>query len=285
MTLRPGARVLVLDADRLQVRTPHGAALEFTLPGRARAVAIDLDRGVVDAALQSRLDEEGLLAPPGESTGFLEDGGPRLLEPRDGDVLVTGPDALARPALDALRDLGAPARVVPEATSPREGELLLVLRAAWARPSLDVLNERCVEAGAPFLVAGILEPRRLHLGPLVVPGETACLRCYLDRRVANTLNREGTRRLLEEPHPPSTFPGAAHVVATFAALEAARFQKGLAPATLGTAVSLGLDGFDVAHDRVLKAPRCPACSRLRRTSAPEPWTLLPKEAPASPTRS
>lgn len=236
---------------------PTGGALEFNIPGAARKVAADLAAGGVHPDLARDLERHDLLVE-GAAHDFLAAGAPPLLAPRAGAIVVEGEGAVARATRAHLATLDAPTTGAPTA-------LTLVAHDRLDLGALRDANARALDADVPLLVAGLLEPRRAVVGPLVVPRETACLACYLDRRIVNA-----RARWMDAP-PVEPAPTAVAIVASMAAMEAARFTRGIAPATLGHAVSLGLDSFDVARDRVLKAPRCPACSRLRATPPVEPW--------------
>lgn len=277
--LRPDVRILLLDEDRYQVLLPTGAALAFDAPGRAREAAARLAAGDADAEVERALAGHAALAeaPLDAAEAFLTGGAAPLLPPRSGRVLLLGGGAVAAAARAALADLATPCAVGDAAAVDAAGanDLVLVALDALDAPLLLDVNARALARGVPFLPAGFLEPRRLAVGPLVVPGETACYRCYLDRRLANALNRDALRRAIGTPplpEPHAALPAVAAVAGALAAADAARFLRGVPPPSLGVAVSLGLDRWDAAHDRVLKAPRCPACSRLVSHPEVEPWT-------------
>lgn len=292
--LRRDCHAIVLDTDRFQVILPTGASMEVRLPGRAREAAEALsDPGrSPDSEVEALLDPHGLLVEPevSDSELFLSGGDSPVLDRRDGTVYVLPQSPPAREAIRGLAALGIPTRPVEGVgevqDASAEDDLVVVALVGWDFGRLEELNRWSLDARVPWVTGGFLEARRLTVGPLLVPGETACYRCYLDRRVTNSSNPKGFQRMREEPEsaPGNIVPLAGlHAWAgSLLALEAARFMRGLAPATLATVVTIGLDRLDATQDPVLRAPRCPACSRHRHRPPLEPWTLLPREA--SPSR-
>lgn len=290
--LRPDAQVLVDYPDQVKIVLPSGAALAFPVEGKAVETALALrtaDKGwEVCPEVMRRLEERGLLVPhdtPVERL-FLTGGLAEGLPVRDGRVCVLGDGVVAKAAWRTLIELGTKrARVVSGTALERidaEHDIVLLALDRLETTTLESVNAWAVETGTPWLPAGPFEPRRLNVGPLVVPGETACWSCFTVRRRTNTRDRQVFDHLWRVN---GARPRATNVPTTlvataghFAALEAARFLGGVVPATLEASWSLGLDGFGTAHDTVLRAPHCPVCSRLRRTPAREPWTAMPRGA-------
>ncbi len=159
--LRPGCHVVRRDDGHLQVGVDP--------PGRV----ILADRPDVVAVLD-RL-EDGRPLPPGRDcevvarlrlAGLLHDQRP---ERRGGGSVRLVSHGLA---LDPLADLLTAAGVRPVATG---GDVVVVAATGpLPRDAVDPL----VGAGTPHLVlAGTGRPGVLRVGPFVVPGQTACLRC------------------------------------------------------------------------------------------------------------
>lgn len=164
--LAPGVRVVRRGRDRLQVGLHPDHRL--VLPRRPGTEAVLHDLGADDTAAPPRspgpapqllrdLADRGLLtaAPPLP---------PARLEVR------TGPGDASWPVdLEPLLDVAAPPlRLVPG----RPDAVLVLSRGEPDRAGLDPL----VRDGVPHLVLALVDGGA-RLGPLVVPGRTACQRC------------------------------------------------------------------------------------------------------------
>ncbi|MFF1510530.1 TOMM precursor leader peptide-binding protein [Streptomyces sp. NPDC058326] len=124
--------------------------------------------------------------------------------------------------------------------------------------------ERWVATGTPHLYAGVLEATGT-VGPLVLPGGTACARCLQEGRT----DREPVwPRLLAQwrsgaPHPlPACDLGLATAVAGLAAAHALAFLDGDLPASTGTRWSVSLPLLEWRAERLGPHPACP-CGAAR----------------------
>lgn len=133
--------------------------------------------------------------------------------------------------------------------------------------------EPWVSTGTPHLYAGVLEATGV-VGPLVLPGGTACARCLQEER---TDRDPVTPRLLAQwrsgaPHPlPACDLGLATAVAGLAAAHALAFLDGDLPASTGTRWEASLPLLEWRAERLRPHPACP-CGAARgeegeRTSA------------------
>ncbi|MER5312153.1 ThiF family adenylyltransferase [Streptomyces sp. NPDC002773] len=124
--------------------------------------------------------------------------------------------------------------------------------------------ERWVATGTPHLYAGVLEATGT-VGPLVLPGGTACTRCLQEART----DREPVwPRLLAQwrsgaPHPlPACDLGLATAVAGLAAAHALAFLDGGLPASTGTRWEATLPLLEWRAERLEPHPDCP-CGAAR----------------------
>ncbi len=139
-------------------------------------------------------------------------------------------------------------------------------------PRLTEWNREALEAKATWLALLPFDGRYATVGPLFLPGETACYECFRCRRVANL---DGCAELSVVERAPAAYPSspavdallgglAAQVVLAHLILDdhyspAAFYAVGLVPAI----------GVTLHH--VYRVPRCTACSGLDDTAAPLPW--------------
>ncbi|MEU4075607.1 hypothetical protein DEJ45_12190 [Streptomyces venezuelae] len=123
---------------------------------------------------------------------------------------------------------------------------------------------RWIATGTPHLYAGVLEATGT-VGPLVLPGGTACARCLQEER---TDRDEAWPRLLAQwrsgvPHPlPACDLGLATAVAGLAAAHALAFLDGDLPASTGTRWEASLPLLEWRAERLGPHPSCP-CGAAR----------------------
>ncbi|MFJ2934678.1 TOMM precursor leader peptide-binding protein [Streptomyces sp. NPDC087219] len=124
--------------------------------------------------------------------------------------------------------------------------------------------QRWVTTGTPHLYAGVLEATGV-VGPLVLPGGTACARCLQEER---TDREPGRPRLLAQwrsgtRHPlPACDLGLATAVAGLAAAHALAFLDGDLPASTGTRWETSLPLLEWRAERLRPHPTCP-CGAAR----------------------
>lgn len=139
--------------------------------------------------------------------------------------------------------------------SALEPTVVVLAPREWDWRLAEAVNTTALAAGSAVLVCrpALLT---LDLGPLLVPGVTACLACYRCRYFstlyppqrdagADILDRRG----LDIPLAPGLI-----------ALELFRFAAGLEPLTLAQMVRLDLLSGLAERHRILRVPRCPACN-------------------------
>lgn len=234
------AVVAELRAHRLVVAGP-GA-------GETAALCAALVPGTPPAEAEARLAQaEAAVAGDSECARRLV----ALLEPVVGEVT----------AVDWEDELDADAAVA----APSPAEL----------PLLERWNERQLERRLPWLQVLPFNGRLAALGPLFVPGETCCHACYRHRRGAAL----GEPALLAElERVPASYPQPVALAAALAGLAATLLLRWLAtrdPAVPGVLYALELEGgLRIDAHRVLRVPRCPACSPAAGVAPPLPWSRL-----------
>ncbi len=216
---------------------PWLPALLAQLDGRGReAIAVPgADAAAVDAAL-GRLAGAGLL-----------DDAPR---PRRGSVALVGES----PLWPRLRDVLA-------AEVRDDGEVAVVHEEALAPSELAAFNRRRLAEGRPWLLLS-LQTAWARVGPLFVPGETACAECYRARLAANRAEPGAWRSWEALDLPAGSVPVPAHesAVAALAAAELERYLGRAGPPLLaGRVLVLDLATLESSLEAVLANPYCPDC--------------------------
>ncbi len=218
-----------------------------------------------------------LLSASGVGTVEVLDSG--SVEPWEVSPGGLPPEAVGeRRAVAARRLVGrsAPAGRSPRASGRGAGESghepALSLVVVTPRDGLaaylpdPVPAQSWITTGTPHLYAGVLEATGV-VGPLVLPGGTACARCLQEERA----DREPVwPRMLAQwrsgaPHPlPACDLGLATAVAGLAAAHALAFLDGELPASTGARWEVSLPLLEWRVERMRPHPACP-CGAVRRT--------------------
>ena len=136
-------------------------------------------------------------------------------------------------------------------------------------------NQNCVERKGHFLPV-ILDNIIGYLGPLVIPGETACYECLIGRENSQMHNAK-IRRALEHHAPKSREVTGYHqttcsVLANLAVFELVRFFGGMFPGPqAGTVLEVNLLTSTLKRRKVLKVPRCVCCSSMNSQPSLSPY--------------
>jgi bacteriocin biosynthesis cyclodehydratase domain-containing protein len=146
--------------------------------------------------------------------------------------------------------------------------------------SMRQWNRFCVEHHRHFLPV-VLQNLIGYIGPLVIPGETACFECLRARQDAHLEDPQTQRAVegiaFEEQVAVGFHPSMASVLGDVAAFELAKLYSGVLPRwNVGTLIEVNLLTPRLAARKVLKIPRCAVCSPLntRPSTAPK-RNLLP----------
>lgn len=222
------------------------------------------DREAV-AGLLSRLFAHGLLvdaeggraAPLAGADADLGEG-PGIVVAGDG-LLARAFCRIATETPVAVRSLGAASEQVrsPGCFAAAAGAALLVAFGPSAyHETFGQANAFSLATGTPWLPV-VADGVEASLGPLVLPGRSACLTCLTTR--VDALAR-GPVRLLRAGSS-AMLPGAVDVVAGTAAAEAVRFVVGKGRSALvDRVVRIHLGTLEWTRADVLRLPRCPDCA-------------------------
>jgi molybdopterin-synthase adenylyltransferase len=143
-------------------------------------------------------------------------------------------------------------------------------------PALIDWNRFCIQRNLHFLPV-VLHNLIGYVGPLVIPAETACFECLQTRQNAHMhapfLQRASEQRAFEGQAITGFHPSMTSTLANIAAFELSRFYGGVLPKPqVGTLIEVNLLNTQVTARKVLKVPRCVACSPLRKRSSVNPYT-------------
>lgn len=169
-----------------------------------------------------------------------------------------------------LESAGVATTVTGLCDAPEAADLIVALPASEDVERLHAVNERRLLDRIPWLAVLPSDGRFVGVGPLYVPGQTACHACYRLRRGATSGYEEDFPLLETRPVRAPLPPGAGTVAAGLAVLVCLRWLGARDPRLPGVMYALELHGtLDLTRHRVLRVPRCPACGT--RTPPPSPW--------------
>jgi bacteriocin biosynthesis cyclodehydratase domain-containing protein len=119
----------------------------------------------------------------------------------------------------------------------------------------------CARAATPWLSAGQYPPL-LRVGPLIVPGKTACLHCLEEgARASHPFYDELVRYRMRHPVAAATTGPSSGVIGSLLAMEAMHFLTGVTePATLGHAYVVDLSTLESRREPVARDPDCEVCA-------------------------
>lgn len=157
----------------------------------------------------------------------------------------------------------------------KEVQCLIVCSDVGGGNLLLELNRSCIAHATPFLPVVLKEFSGL-IGPLTLPGETACYECLVSRENSN-LSEYQMRRIAEQSMPQGRAVIAHHptmhqIVANLAAFELLRFFGASLPgASPGTLIEINVLATALKKRKVLKAPRCKSCSPMHQHPSHSPY--------------
>jgi bacteriocin biosynthesis cyclodehydratase domain-containing protein len=156
----------------------------------------------------------------------------------------------------------------------RSADVLVATSDLGAQEEMLAWNRFCVKENRNFLPV-VLQDLIGYVGPLVVPGETACYEC-LQARQNSHLENYKTRRLADYASCDGQrvvgfHPSMASILGDIAAFELTRFYSEALPSRkVGELIEVNLLAKGMTVRKVLKVPRCPICSSLTRRSPVSP---------------
>jgi len=132
-------------------------------------------------------------------------------------------------------------------------------------------NTFCVRNRCVFFPV-VLQDLVGYVGPIVVPGQTACFECLRARQNAAMADPAAERAseyaAFEGQLVTGFHPSLASILGDVAAVELLKFYGIRLPiSSVGSLIEVNLLATSIATRRVLKIPRCPVCSPLNARSS------------------
>jgi bacteriocin biosynthesis cyclodehydratase domain-containing protein len=134
------------------------------------------------------------------------------------------------------------------------------------RPGLShAVNEAAAELGVPWLNVAV-DGTELLVGPIVIPGLTACFNCF---EICDEAGRQHRNDFLiykdhvsEDRGIPVQAPHA-YLAAAWAAEGIVQFAREGRSFLVERVLRVDTERLEVISQRVFQLPRCPVCSRRR----------------------
>jgi bacteriocin biosynthesis cyclodehydratase domain-containing protein len=170
-------------------------------------------------------------------------------------------------------------RPAPEAfdtwqATPPAGDLICLVACSdfGGLQALAEWNARTFRSGWHFLPV-VLQNLVGIVGPLVMPGETACFQCLLARENANLPAAPMTRAVetaaFQGQSIAAYHPAMAATIGNVAALELTKhYGYGWASAAIGKTIEVNMMAATMRSRPILKVPGCPVCGPLSARGAP-----------------
>lgn len=173
---------------------------------------------------------------------------------------------------------------IPADLAHHDYECMIATSDFGYSPALRDWNRFCVQGGRRFFPV-LLQNMVGHVGPLVVPHETACFECFLARRDSHLekpeLHRAVDAESFEGQRVSGFHPTMTSIVAELAAFELIKSHTRGLPFLVGTYIEVSLLAPRMIPRKVLKIPRCLVCSPLHThpsvTLKKEMFTLVNRE--------
>lgn len=123
------------------------------------------------------------------------------------------------------------------------------------------VNDACLDTGTPWISAGQYPPE-VRVGPLYVPGATACHACAeLAAQRSHPHYAELARSRERRPVYAATTGPASGLIGSILANEIVAFLGGVhPPSTAGHVLAIDLQTMAVAREAIQREPSCPSCS-------------------------
>lgn len=139
-----------------------------------------------------------------------------------------------------------------------------------AQECIRAWNSKCVQARWAFFPV-VLHNLVGYIGPLSIPGETACYECLRARQNSHLCDPALQRAVESDSHAVAAYhPSMAEIVGNIAALQLAGFVSRFGLAKAANLTTINFITSEMSARRVLKVPRCGVCGRLNQYAATTP---------------
>lgn len=169
-------------------------------------------------------------------------------------------------------------RVFEDAMRNDLGACLIATSDFGGQHALCEWNNLCIERNIHFMPV-VLKSMIGAVGPIIIPGETACYACLLSRQRSHSTAPEAEDLVDKAAFAGQTIngfhPSMSAMLGDIACFELTRFYGRVLPEQqAGRLIEVDLLAASMRGRTVIKVPRCTACSPLRKTSPTDLGTVL-----------
>jgi bacteriocin biosynthesis cyclodehydratase domain-containing protein len=198
---------------------------------------------------------------------------------RSASIGVVGGAAAGGAIARLLQEAGVGAVVRGGWEDAGEVDLAIVAPSASEAPAVASWNRLALERGTRWLGVRPFDGLVTTVGPLIVPGESACYECLLHRLAAHVDYGRDLVRIESSTSAAGDLTPLHAIAAGVAAQLALGWVVGLDSTLPGSLHVLELRPvLSLASHPILRVPRCPACSTAERLARPLPWHEAGSEA-------
>ncbi|MGH8962518.1 MAG: TOMM precursor leader peptide-binding protein [Jatrophihabitantaceae bacterium] len=177
----------------------------------------------------------------------------------------------------ALSDSGARCAALPgpaRIAGLDPARSLVVVAAADEEPMqrLHEVNAACLAHGVSWLPVGGYDGAIVHVGPLMIPGQSACAECLSRRLAANVEYAEAYPDICTAPSAPAP-PALRDWAYSIAALIVLRWIANRDARLPGRLFTLVPDELTIREATVYRVPRCTSCAGPDLVNAVAPWDI------------
>ena len=157
-----------------------------------------------------------------------------------------------------------------ETTQSDLGACLIATSDFGGQQALCEWNNLCIDRSIHFMPV-VLKNMIGYVGPMIIPGETACYACLISRQRSHSADPEAEHLIDKaafDGQPIIGFhPSMSTMLGDIACFELMRFYGGVLPdRKAGRLLEVNLLAASMTGRTIVKVPRCAACSPLRKIS-------------------
>jgi bacteriocin biosynthesis cyclodehydratase domain-containing protein len=167
-----------------------------------------------------------------------------------------------------------------EALSGYDVAVLALDAPVVSLPWVEEFNKAALALGVAWTSAALLQRATVHVGPSVVPQDTACWKCFESRFRSNLGHATRYEEFMahvrdaEEYVDQGGLPEVTGFAANLAAMEAVRLlaREELYVRTAGALLAINVWDYSLEVHPVLKLPRCSHCSSVHGVPSERTWS-------------
>lgn len=169
-------------------------------------------------------------------------------------------------------------QVWKEATQSDLGVCLIATSDFGGQQALCEWNNLCIDRNIHFMPV-VLKNMIGYVGPMIIPGETACYACLISRQRSHSAAPEAEHLVDKAAFDGQTIngfhPSMSTMLGDIACFELTRFYGAVLPErNPGRLIEVNLLAGTMTGRTIVKVPRCAACSPLRKMSQTDLGTIL-----------